>query len=68
MRKHRQRIWHFQAVHHDIWDRDFPSPPVLLKVRQNGKQIDAVAQPTKQGWLYLLDRATGEPLFPVEYQ
>ena len=63
-----QRIWHFQAVKHDIWDRDFPSPPVLLTVRQNGKQIDALAQPTKQGWLYLLDRTNGDPLFPVEYR
>ncbi len=63
-----QRIWHFQAVKHDIWDRDFPSPPVLVTVRQNGKQIDALAQPTKQGWLYLLDRTNGDPLFPVEYR
>lgn len=58
--------WHFQAVHHDIWDRDFPSPPTLFTMTRNGKKIDAVAQPTKQGFLYVLDRATGKPLFPVE--
>jgi glucose dehydrogenase/mono/diheme cytochrome c family protein len=59
-------IWHFQGVHHDIWDRDFPSPPSLLTVKQNGKSIDAVAQTTKQGYLYLFDRVTGKPLFPIE--
>ncbi len=63
-----QRIWHFQAVKHDIWDRDFPSPPILLTVRHGRKAIDAVAQPTKQGWLYLFDRTNGKPLFPVGYQ
>ena len=46
-------------------DRDFPSPPVLLTVRRDGKQVDAVAQATKQGYLFLLDRVTGKPLFPV---
>lgn len=59
-------LWHFQAVHHDIWDRDFPSAPVLLTVRRNGQSIDAVAQTTKQGVVYLFDRVTGRPLFPVE--
>jgi len=63
-----KRVWHFQAVHHDIWDRDFPSPPVLTTVQREGKKIDAVAQPTKQGFVYLFDRATGKPLFPIEYQ
>ena len=58
--------WHFQAVHHDIWDRDFPSAPVLLTVRQGGRTIDAVAQTTKQGVVYLFDRATGRALFPIE--
>jgi len=62
------RIWHFQAVKHDIWDRDFPSPPTLVTVRQNGRNIDAVAQTSKQGWLYLFDRVTGKPLFPIEYR
>ena len=61
-----KRIWHFQSVHHDIWDRDFPSPPALLTIHRDGKSIDAIAQPTKQGFLYLFDRATGDPLFPVE--
>jgi quinoprotein glucose dehydrogenase len=59
-------IWHFQGVHHDIWDRDFPSPPALVTVKHNGKSVDAVAQPTKQGVLYLFDRVTGKPLFPIE--
>jgi glucose dehydrogenase len=61
-----RRIWHFQGVHHDIWDRDFPSPPALLTVLHNGRHVDAVAQTTKQGYLYLFDRVTGEPLFPLE--
>jgi quinoprotein glucose dehydrogenase len=63
-----QRIWHFQGVHHDLWDRDFPSPPVLLTVKQGGKSIDAVAQPSKQGYVFLFDRLTGQPLFPLEYR
>jgi quinoprotein glucose dehydrogenase len=58
--------WHFQAVHHDLWDRDFSSPPSLLGVVRNSKAVDAIAQPTKQGVLYVFDRVTGEPLFPVE--
>jgi quinoprotein glucose dehydrogenase len=61
-----KRIWHFQGVHHDIWDRDFPSPPTLITVTRDGKQIDAVAQTTKAGWLYLFDRTNGQPLFPIE--
>jgi quinoprotein glucose dehydrogenase len=61
-----KRLWHFQGVHHDIWDRDFPSPPALLSVRHNGGCVDAVAQITKQGFLYLFDRTTGKPLFPIE--
>jgi quinoprotein glucose dehydrogenase len=63
-----ERIWHFQGVHHDLWDRDFPSPPVLVTVRQGGKSIDAVAQPSKQGYVFLFDRLTGQPLFPLEYR
>ena len=62
-----ERIWHFQGVRHDMWDRDFPSPPALVSIRRDGKQVDAVAQTTKQGWLYLFDRASGQPLFPVAY-
>lgn len=61
-----RRLWHYQIVHHDIWDRDLPSPPVLLTVRQGGKRIDAVAQATKHGFLFLFDRVTGKPLFPIE--
>ncbi len=60
------RVWHFQDVHHDIWDRDFPTPPTLVTVKQNGRSIDAVAQATKQGVVYLFDRQTGKPLFPIE--
>ena len=63
-----ERIWHFQAVRHDIWDRDFPSPSVLITLQRDGKEVDAVAQPTKQGFVYLFDRASGKPLFPIEYQ
>ena len=61
-----KRIWHFQAIKHDIWDRDFPSPPSLVTLKRNGRNIDAVAQTSKQGWLYLFDRATGAPVFPME--
>jgi quinoprotein glucose dehydrogenase len=61
-----KRIWHFQGVHHDVWDRDFPSPPALLTVEHNGKKVDAIAQTTKQGFVYLFDRATGDPLFPIK--
>ena len=60
-----KRIWDFQGVHHDIWDRDFPSPPSLVTVRSAGKRVDAVAQTTKQGFLYLFDRTSGKPLFPI---
>lgn len=60
-----KRIWDFQGVHHDVWDRDFPSPPSLVTVRSGGQPVDAVAQPTKQGFLYLFDRASGKSLFPV---
>ncbi|MGC2181991.1 MAG: PQQ-binding-like beta-propeller repeat protein [Terriglobales bacterium] len=62
-----ERIWHFQAVRHDIWDRDFPAAPVLLTVKRDGKNIDAVAQTTKQGFVYLFDRSNGTLLFPVGY-
>jgi quinoprotein glucose dehydrogenase len=61
-----KRIWHFQGVHHDLWDRDFPSPPSLVTVKHDGKTVDAVAQTTKQGYLYLFDRVTGKSLFPIE--
>ena len=58
--------WHFQTVHHDIWDYDLPCPPNLVTIRQDGKDIDAVAQATKHGFIFVLDRETGEPIFPVE--
>jgi quinoprotein glucose dehydrogenase len=61
-----KRLWHFQGVHHDLWDRDFPSPPVLLSVKHAGKQVDAVAQTTKSGYVFLFDRTTGAPLFPIK--
>ena len=61
-----ERLWHFQAVHHDLWDFDLPTPPVLARLERDGKLIDAVVQPTKMGHLFVLDRLTGEPLFPVE--
>jgi quinoprotein glucose dehydrogenase len=63
-----ERIWHFQAVKHDVWDRDFPSPPTLVTVEHNGGMVDAVAQTTKQGFVFLFDRTNGKPLFPVEYK
>ncbi len=61
-----KRIWHFQTVHHDVWDRDPPTPPVLVTVKKDGRDIPAVAQVTKSGFVFLLDRATGQPLYPVE--
>ena len=61
-----ERIWHFQLVHHDIFDRDAPAPPNLVTVTHGGKKIDAVAQVTKQGYVYVFNRETGEPLFPIE--
>ncbi|MEQ1948114.1 MAG: PQQ-binding-like beta-propeller repeat protein [Bryobacteraceae bacterium] len=63
-----KRIWHFQAVKHDTWDRDFPSPPSLVTVKKEGKSVDAVAQTTKHGFVYLFDRTTGSPLFPIDYK
>jgi len=61
-----KRKWHFQTIHHDLWDYDLPSPPNLVTIKKNGKEIDAVAQTSKVGFLYVLDRETGEPLYPVE--
>jgi len=59
-------IWHFQTVHHDVWDRDPPTAPVLVTVKKDGRTIPAVAQVTKSGFIFLLDRLTGQPLYPVE--
>ena len=61
-----ERVWHYQTVHHDLWDRDLPAPPNLVSIRHNGKKVDAVAQITKSGYVFLLDRETGVPLFEVE--
>jgi quinoprotein glucose dehydrogenase len=61
-----KRIWHFQTVHHDIWDKDVPCPPNLVTVNHNGKKTDAVAQVSKTGYVYLFDRETGKPLFAIE--
>lgn len=59
-------VWYYQMVHHDIWDYDMPAQPVLMTVRRNGREIPAVAQVTKMGFVFILDRLTGKPLFPVE--
>ncbi len=61
-----RRIWHYQTVHHDVWDYDLPAQPALVSVRRGGQTRDAVAQVTKTGFLFLLDRETGKPVFPVE--
>lgn len=58
-------LWHFQEVHHDIWDRDLPAQPALYSVHRNGQTVPAVAQITKQGYVYLFNRITGQPLFPI---
>ncbi|HYU77895.1 MAG TPA: PQQ-binding-like beta-propeller repeat protein, partial [Vicinamibacterales bacterium] len=61
-----RRVWHFQAIHHDVWDWDFPAPPTLVTVRRDGQRVDAVAQITKTGFVYVFDRRNGKPLFPIE--
>jgi len=61
-----KRIWHFQTVHHDVWDRDLPTAPVLVTIEKDGKQIDALAQTTKSGFIFLLDQKTGLPVYPVK--
>ncbi|MEO2051852.1 MAG: PQQ-binding-like beta-propeller repeat protein [Allomuricauda sp.] len=61
-----ERLWHFQFVHHDTWDRDLPAPPNLLTIHRDGKAIPAVAQVTKSGHVFVFNRITGEPLFPIE--
>ena len=63
-----KRIWHFQTVRHDIWDRDLPDQPSLVTIKRDGKTVDAVAQTTKSGFVYLFDRSSGRPLFPIEYR
>jgi len=63
-----ERVWHFQFVKHDVWDRDLPAPPCLVTVRRSGKSVDGVAQLTKSGHVFVFDRENGKPLFPVEYR
>ncbi|HEY0176200.1 MAG TPA: PQQ-binding-like beta-propeller repeat protein, partial [Pedobacter sp.] len=57
--------WHFQAVHHDVWDMDLSSPPALVSLTRNGKKVDAVVQTTKTGFVFVFERTTGNPLFPI---
>ena len=61
-----KRLWHFQTVHHDLWDYDLASAPQLITVNRDGKQIDAVAIATKHGFVFVFDRVTGKPIFPIE--
>jgi len=61
-----ERVWHFQTVHHDTWDYDLPAQPALLTIRKDGKPLDVVAQVTKQGFLFVFERATGRPVFEIE--
>jgi quinoprotein glucose dehydrogenase len=61
-----ERKWHYQLVHHGIWDNDIPCAPILIDVTVDGKPVKAVAQPTKQAFLYVFDRVTGEPIWPIE--
>jgi glucose dehydrogenase len=61
-----KRLWHFQLVHHDLWDYDLPQAPKLLTIKQNGRTIDVVAQATKFGFLYVFDRVSGKPIYPIE--
>ncbi|GAB3163889.1 outer membrane protein assembly factor BamB family protein [Telluribacter humicola] len=61
-----KRKWHYQFIHHDVWDRDLPSAPTLVQVKRNNKTIDAVAQITKSGFVFVFDRVTGQSLFPIK--
>jgi quinoprotein glucose dehydrogenase len=61
-----QRKWHYQLVHHGIWDMDIPCAPILADINVNGRAIKAIAQPTKQGWIYVFDRTNGKPVWPIE--
>ena len=60
-----RRLWHYQIVHHDLWDYDLPYPPILVTLRRNGVEIDAVAQITKQGFVFVFDRVSGKPVFEI---
>ncbi len=61
-----KRKWHYQLVHHGIWDMDIPCAPILIDITVNGRAVKALGQPTKQGWVYTFDRATGQPIWPIE--
>ncbi|MCY4658272.1 MAG: PQQ-binding-like beta-propeller repeat protein [Acidobacteria bacterium] len=61
-----ERLWHFQFVHHPVWDYDVPCAPILADITVDGRDMKAIAQPTKQGWVYVFDRVTGEPVWPIE--
>ncbi|MEO0338354.1 MAG: c-type cytochrome, partial [Bacteroidota bacterium] len=63
-----ERIWHYQFIHHDLWDRDLPAAPNLVTLNKDGKNIDAVAQITKSAYVFIFDRETGEPIYPIEEQ
>ena len=60
-----KRYWYFQAIHHDIWDWDFPAPGILMDITVDGKPIKAIGVPSKQGWIYTFDRITGQPVWPI---
>ncbi len=60
-----KRIWHFQTVHHDVWDRDLPAAPVLVNLQKDGRPVEAVAQVSKSGFVFLFERTTGKPLYPI---
>ncbi len=59
-------IWHFQTIHHDVWDRDLPTAPILITLKKNNKNIEAVAQVTKTGFVFLFERISGKPIYPIE--
>jgi quinoprotein glucose dehydrogenase len=63
-----KRKWHFQTIRHDLWDRDLPSAPALVTIKRNGRPVDAVAQITKSGHVFVFERETGKPVFPIEYR
>src|SRR6185295_10232136 len=62
------RLWHFQAIKHDLWDWDFPAAPTLVTLTRNGRRVDAVAQITKTGYVYVFERASGKAVFPIAYR
>jgi quinoprotein glucose dehydrogenase len=63
-----KRVWHFQGIKHDLWDLDFPAPPALVTVVRDGRRVDALAQITKTGHVFVFERKTGKPLFPIQYK